>query len=599
MRKVYDAIIIGSGAAGYSAADWLFKEGITNIAVVTENRLSGTSRNTGSDKQTYYKISMDGSSDDSPYRMAKDICSLGSCDGEKAYTQALNSAKCFLRLCDYGVRFPQDEFGGYPGYKTDHDNTTRATSVGPLTSKIMTQVLEKRVLEINKTPLLDNRQVIEIITDNNRVHGIAVLNKETNSTEVIAAKNIIAATGAPACIYKNSVYPESQHGMTGILLKAGVKLCNFTQWQYGLASTDFRWNVSGSFMQVIPRFVSVDKNGAENEFLSKHFPSVSETCNNVFLKGYQWPFSFDRIPYSSRIDVAVHEEISNDKTVYLDFTKNPEGYDFDALSSEAKEYLKANGATAETPIERLKLLNPKAIDVYSCQGINLYTQKLKIAVCAQHNNGGIDTDRNYKTSIDGLYVIGEAAGSFGLARPGGTALNDTQVGGLICTRHIKSNSYSQISFNAIENAEKRINEGLNGFEISNEISYERIPEKMSECASFLRDKNGCVSLLSEINGILSSYPLRHKSLSDYFRDFDMLLSAKALLETILAEMPLTGSRGGSVFIDNDKIIKENKEYRNYLTVTDGSGIVFKKVKPIPVTDKPFESYLNTIQECEL
>ncbi|MBQ4626924.1 MAG: hypothetical protein IJB45_06720, partial [Clostridia bacterium] len=159
--------------------------------------------------------------------------------------------------------------------------------------------------------------------------------------------------------------------------------------------------------------------------------------------------------------------------------------------------------------------------------------------------------------------------------------------------------YSQISFNAIENAEKRINEGLNGFEISNEISYERIPEKMSECASFLRDKNGCVSLLSEINGILSSYPLRHKSLSDYFRDFDMLLSAKALLETILAEMPLTGSRGGSVFIDNDKIIKENKEYRNYLTVTDGSGIVFKKVKPIPVTDKPFESYLNTIQECEL
>lgn len=598
MKKVYDAIIIGSGAAGYSAADWLFKEGITNIAVVTENRLSGTSRNTGSDKQTYYKISMDGRSDDSPYRMAKDICSLGSCDGEKAYAQALNSAKCFLRLCDYGVRFPQDEFGGYPGYKTDHDNTTRATSVGPLTSKIMTQALEKRVLEVNETPLLDNRQVIEIITENNRVHGIAVLNKETNSTEIIAAKNIIAATGAPACIYKNSVYPESQHGMTGILLKAGVKLCNFTQWQYGLASTDFRWNVSGSFMQVIPRFVSVDKNGAESEFLNKHFPSVSEACNNVFLKGYQWPFSFDRIPYSSRVDVAVHEEIRNGKTVYLDFTKNPEGYDFDTLSSEAKEYLKANGATAETPIERLKLLNSKAIDVYSRQGIDLYAQKLKIAVCAQHNNGGIDTDRNYKTCIDGLYVIGEAAGSFGLTRPGGTALNDTQVGGLICARHIKNNSHSPISFNAIENAEKRINEDLNGFKINEEISYERIPEKMSECAAFLRDKDGCVSLLSEINKILSNYPLRHKSLSDYFRDFDMLLSAKALLETILAEMPLTGSRGGSVFIDNGKTIKENKEYRNYLTVTDGSGIVFKKVNAIPVTDKPFESYLNAIHECE-
>ena len=60
MRKIYDAIIIGSGAAGYGVADCLFKKGITDIAVVTENRFSGTSRNTGSDKQTYYKLSMDG-----------------------------------------------------------------------------------------------------------------------------------------------------------------------------------------------------------------------------------------------------------------------------------------------------------------------------------------------------------------------------------------------------------------------------------------------------------------------------------------------------------------------------------------------------------
>ncbi len=416
MRKIYDAIVIGTGAAGYSAADWLFKEGITNIAVISENRLSGTSRNTGSDKQTYYKISMDGKSEDSPYRMAEDICSLGCCDGEKAYKQALNSAKCFLRLCDYGMKFPKNEFGGYPGYKTDHDNTSRATSVGPLTSKMMTNVLEKQVLEINKTPLLDNRQVIKIISYKKRVFGVIVLNKETNLHETIVAKNVIAATGAPACIYKNSVFPDSQHGMTGILAKAGVKLCNFTQWQYGLASTDFRWNVSGSFMQVIPRFVSIDENGNEKEFLNSHFKSDEETYNNVFLKGYQWPFSYDRILYSSRVDVAVHEEIKAGRNVYLDFTENPKNFDFDALSDEAKTYLLTNGATAETPIERLRILNPKAIDVYARQGIDLYAQKLKIAVCAQHNNGGIHTDSNYKTCIDGLYVIGEAAGSFGLTK---------------------------------------------------------------------------------------------------------------------------------------------------------------------------------------
>lgn len=598
MRKVYDAIIIGTGAAGYSAADWLFKAGVTDIAVISENRLSGTSRNTGSDKQTYYKISMDSKSEDSPYRMAEDICSLGCCDGEKAFKQAINSAKCFLRLCDYGMNFPRNEYGGYPGYKTDHDNTSRATSVGPLTSKMMTRVLEKRVLEVNKTPLLDNRQVIEIITDKKRVHGVIVLNKETNQAETIAAKNVIAATGAPACIYENSVFPESQHGMTGILIKAGVKLCNFTQWQYGMASTDFRWNVSGSFMQVIPRVVSIDKNGNESEFLNKYFKNINEALDNVFLKGYQWPFSFDRILYSSRVDAAVHEEIKAEKSVYLDFTRNPEGYDFGSLSDEAKAYLSANGVTGKTPIERLKSLNPKAIDVYARQGIDLYTRKLKIAVCAQHNNGGIHTDGNYETCIKGLYVIGEAAGSFGLTRPGGSALNDTQVGGLVCAEHIKNSDSEDVSDEIIEEYEKNINSLIEKFSTDINTDYSFIPKKMSEVASFIREKEGCAALLSEINGIISGFPLSHNSLSKYFYDLDMLISAKALLETILGEMPFTGSRGGAVFVSNGEIVKENKDYRKFLTISDSGKTYFEEAKPIPHSDKPFEYYLNQISEKE-
>ena len=180
MNKVYKALIIGSGAAAYSAADWLFKEGIKDIAIITENRFSGTSRNTGSDKQTYYKLSMDGYTPDSPYKMALDMFSGGSCDGEKMYIEAVNSQRCFLRLCNYGVNFPTDSFGGFPGYKTDHDDTLRATSVGPLTSKVMTEKLENIVLEHNKTPLLDNRLVIEILKNENRAVGVKVLNIISN-----------------------------------------------------------------------------------------------------------------------------------------------------------------------------------------------------------------------------------------------------------------------------------------------------------------------------------------------------------------------------------------------------------------------------------
>lgn len=595
MRKIYKAIVIGSGAAAYGCADWLCKEGVTDIAVVTEARLSGTSRNTGSDKQTYYKISMDGFTADSPYKMATDMFSGGSCDGEKMYLEAVGSQSCFLRLCEYGVKFPTDSFGGYPGYKTDHDDTVRATSVGPLTSKKMTEKLEKVVLQRNKTPLLDNRLVIEILTREGKAYGVKALDTVTNKTENIFAKNIICATGAPACIYEDSVYPVSQHGMTGVMLQAGVRMCNFTQWQYGMASIDFRWNVSGSFMQVIPRFVSVDEDGNEYEFLSDYFEDIHEAYSYVFLKGYQWPFSYGRAKESSQIDFAVHNETSKGRKVYLDYRKNPADFCFKKLSDEAKDYINSTECMADTPFERLHKLNSKAIDVYLRQGINLETDLLRIAVCAQHNNGGVYTDINFETDIKGLYVIGEAAGTFGLSRPGGSALNDTQVGGLFCARHIanKADNVSDESiYDTFTNDETDFTEDKN-------ISYAHFKKKMSKVASFKRDYEGCVSLLGEINKILAAYPKKHKNLYHYYRDKDMLLSMKALLEAIVSELPETGSRGGAVFIKNGKTVEENLYYRDYLTVTSDGKAEYIKVSPVPYGQKPFEHYLSKIDENDI
>lgn len=593
MKKIYKALIIGSGAAAYSAADWLFRDGTDDIAIITENRFWGTSRNTGSDKQTYYKLSMDGITPDSPYKMASDMFAGGSCDGEKMYLESVNSTRCFLRLCDYGVAFPTDEFGGYPGYKTDHDDTVRATSVGPLTSRFMTQKLEKVVLEKNKTELFDNRQVIKILSDNNTVKGVAVLNTETDQTEIFFAENVICATGAPSCIYEDSVYPESQHGMTGVLLEAGVRMCNFTQWQYGMASVDFRWNVSGSFMQVIPRFVSVDENGNETEFLKDYFTDIHEAYSYVFLKGYQWPFSFARSEQSSQIDIAVHSEKQKGRTVYLDYRKNPLDFCFEKLCEEAREYIKNTDCLADTPVERLEKLNRKAIDVYARQGIDLYSEKLRIAVCAQHNNGGVYTDKNFETDIKGLYVIGEAAGTFGLSRPGGSALNDTQVGGLVVSGHIKNKATCNLSENDFASYDAH---ELSDFVEDSTVDYSYLKKKMSEVASFRRDYEGSIALLDEINAVIGSYPLKHRSLSDYFRDKDMLLSMKALLEAIVSELPETGSRGGAVFVKNGNVVKENLYYRDYLTVTGNGKTEYIRVSSVPFKQSVFENYLNRITE---
>ena len=53
-----DTVVVGSGCAGFNAADTLFDLGRRDIALLTEGVNMGTSRNTGSDKQTYYKLSL-------------------------------------------------------------------------------------------------------------------------------------------------------------------------------------------------------------------------------------------------------------------------------------------------------------------------------------------------------------------------------------------------------------------------------------------------------------------------------------------------------------------------------------------------------------
>lgn len=343
MKNNYHTLIIGTGCAGFNAADKLYELGVRDIAIVTEGRFMGTSRNTGSDKQTYYKLSLCGSDGDSVREMADTLYSGGGVMGEHALCEAAYSTRCFMRLVELGVPFPTNEYGEYAGYKTDHDPRTRATSCGPLTSKYMTEALERSVLS-KGIEIIDFQRVIRILTEGNAVTGVACADTVTGEIRVIACQNVILCTGGPAGIYQNTVYPESQHGATGLAIEAGAALSNMEEWQYGIASTKFRWNLSGTYQQVLPRYVSVDRDGNEREFL---FDALgSESLGRIFLKGYQWPFDTRKVNGSSRVDLLVAEEIKRGNRVYLDFLRNPKGLEngFEVLPKETYDYLHRSDA---------------------------------------------------------------------------------------------------------------------------------------------------------------------------------------------------------------------------------------------------------------
>ena len=81
----------------------------------------------------------------------------------------------------------------------------------------------------------------------------------------------------------------------------------------------------------------------------------------------------------------------------------------------------------ELPIQRLAAMNPAAIELYRSHNIDLAAEPLEIAICAQHNNGGLAGDCWWQSNIRHLYPIGEVNGTHGVYRPGGTALNAGQV----------------------------------------------------------------------------------------------------------------------------------------------------------------------------
>lgn len=258
----------------------------------------------------------------------------GRCvDGDIALCEATLSTQCFLKLVELCVPFPRNRYGEYIGYKTDHDSLRRATSVGPYTSKQMTECLERAVLA-KGVPILDKTQLIKILADSGTVCGLLCLNTAAQDAAdrftLIRCKNVIWATGGPAGMYADSVYPFSQYGATGLALEAGARGKNLTEWQYGLAS-------------VAPRVYSTAADGSdEREFLMDFFSDVHDMLSNLFLKGYQWPFDVRKIADgSSIIDILVYLETCKGRKVYLDYRTNPAGgeFSYDDLLPEAREYL--------------------------------------------------------------------------------------------------------------------------------------------------------------------------------------------------------------------------------------------------------------------
>jgi len=586
-----NTVIVGAGAAGMNAAvrlvEFWRERGVEapqrRLRVVTGGRKLGTSRMSGSDKQTYYKMGTSPDVPDSAREFAEALTAGGCCHGDTALAEGIASLRSFYHLVDAGVPFPHDPWGSFIGYKTDHDPYERATSAGPKTSKFMAERLEEKAAR-QGVEIDDGRVVARFLTEGEgaerRITGMLCIDRSRVGEDgaglcAYVAENWILAAGGPGELYRTTVYPPGQLGIHGAAFEAGLEGANLTESQYGLASVKFRWNVSGTYMQAVPRIFSTDADGGdEREFLTEYFDDMPAMATNIFLKGYQWPFDAQRITgrQSSLVDMAVHQEtVVRGRHVWMDFRRNPVGadgwdeFDFAALGQEALEYLRKAGATQPTPIERLEHMNGPAIELYAESEIDLYSEPLEIAVCAQHHNGGFAVDKWWQSNILRTFVVGEMAGTHGVKRPGGSALNAGQVGGLRAVEYIagvygaEEPEVSDSATAGLDAAVSWVKELLAAGETAGVTpgeAMDEIKERMTRCGAHLRSGKGAERALDAAleqyarlrdDGLGISEPA---DLVDAVTALQQCLTHVAFLRAICAMFDrAAGSRGSHCVLD--------------------------------------------------
>ena len=555
-----EAIVLGSGAAGLRAACEMKRAGV-DVIVASQSLYGGTSACSGSDKQTLHTAGTSNNGDNFN-KLAQDIGSGGAMDLDTAYIEATGSIGAFSGLQYLGLPLPQDRFGAVLRYQTDHDEVGRATSCGPRTSRLMVKVLAEEAIRLN-IPFLSGSTGIQILKQ--KVNGkettcgvICIDRNEENEygLSVVLADKVVLATGGPGEMYRDSVYPKHCFGSLGMAIEAGIDVTNLTESQFGIGTRrqEFPWNLSGTYVQVIPYIFSRDDQGNEYNFLGDYFRTTQELASNVFRKGYQWPFHATRmLDYkSSLVDLAIFIESRKGRTILMDFNRNPlpvpgdQEFSLERLDEDVRTYLENNEALQEMPIDRLLQMNPLSIELYKMHNHDLNVEPLPFDVNNQHMNGGIDVDIWPQSSLDSCYAVGEVAGTHGVTRPGGAALNAGQVFGMRCAKHIANSGPKAPNLTEIESVKSQvllvianIRDSLKSKSALNlPFLSENVQSRMSDKAGFICHADEIQQALQEakdLNKTISTEGIsisEHREIARLFQWRQTAISSEAVLTAL-------------------------------------------------------------------
>ena len=365
----YDFVVVGTGVSGLSFALEASKHG--SVAVITKR--ASENSNTAWAQGGICCVADDEDSFESHIADTVDA-GAGLCDHDVVKTIVESAPSAIEKMVNIGVQFDKNSLGKYELGKEGGHSQRRVLHSKDTTGKEISEKLICSAKESENIEIFEHHFAIDVITTEklgisgtNEVAGIYVLNESTGEILTFRSDKVVLCTGGCGRVYLYTTNPNIATG-DGLAMayRAGAEISNMEFIQFHPTCL-YHHELKNFLISEAVRGEGgklIGKDG--NEFMHKYDPRGSLAPRDIVAR-------------------AIDHEIkkTGQPCVYVD------------IRHKSREYIE----------ERFPNIYKTCLSV----NIDPAIDPIPVVPAAHYQCGGVKTDVDGKTSINGLYAIGEVA----------------------------------------------------------------------------------------------------------------------------------------------------------------------------------------------
>ena len=527
----YSVVIIGSGAAGLYAA---LK--IANSINLPDGVLIVTKSELGESNSKYAQggiVSvLKDNKEDSVEAHVKDTINAGAGLSDLKVVEYISEASdtVIKDLINYGVEFDRDAEGHLNYTLEAAHSVKRILHVGgDATGKGIVTTLVNKVRCCDNITVLENCMAVELLMNgNNECKGAVIYNSLTGEHEIVYSNAIVLATGGLGQLYKFTTNPDIATG-DGIDLayNAGAELRDM------------------EFIQFHPTALAISPTN-KNRFL------ISEAVRGEGAKLVDNNGNEFMAKYHDRRELAPRDIVT--RAIYNEMK----------LLHSNNMYLNAYKLNKDLLSKRFPTIIKKCMD----SGIDIKQSPIPVAPAAHYFMGGIKADVDGKTSVKGLYAIGETAstGLHGANRLASNSLLECVVCAYELADYLSFANLDtpRIIDSSIKNTIDTYSMPLNDVEYDISDLKQKLKTIMWDYVGIIRDDEGLNKAKSLIKELKDNFMRQRKCLNMMEYEYrNMLTSAWLIVESAISRKESRGAHSRSDYnstsalCEHTNIVKQN------------------------------------------